>query len=63
MIEWIANALIIAFGILSVLLFGTILSKGKITLVEPRRWILIIELILACGIIAVGVVRLIGYLI
>ena len=60
--EWIANGLLIAFGILSVMLFGTILSRGKVILVEPRRWVLLLELILAFSILAIGVERLISYL-
>lgn len=58
-IEVIGDALIITFGAWSVFTFAHILLYGRLFLVEPNMAILATETILAVGVVAVGIERLI----
>jgi len=59
LLEYLGDAVILTFGLMSVLLFTTLLTKGRLALVEPNQCILIGELILAALCFLFGIERLI----
>ncbi|MBU0778238.1 hypothetical protein KKF82_08265 [Patescibacteria group bacterium] len=60
LLEILGDAIILTFGVLSILLFVGIVTQGAIMLVEPNRDILILELVLACLVIPFGIYHLIN---
>lgn len=56
-IELLGDGIIIAFGVMSFMIFITIVEQGYIRMVESNSWMLYTELVLACGAMIIGVER------